>query len=314
MGVAAVEVKRAYAIRPYEKEFFMKMVLSVLTAMSIAILCLTENVWAKQIFLEQRWNDDEQRHLYYDVEKNVPYSGKAVANSCPPDDYDDYCVEIFNSGYSGNSINGEFVLANMVNGRLSGEWKKFYANGKMRMIGNFISTPNGEFWNGEWKEFYESGKLKSVSNFKENSLIGEWKEFYESGKPKSVRGFKDSRPNGKWKEFYENGNTKSVVSYKEGVQVGNFEEYYESGKLKRLVETDGNMAKSTYYNNNGDVVRIINRIGSIDQGGGNAKVSVYDGNGNLIEEEKFEHEMMYVYDLYNNFMHKIQKEIAGLLQ
>ena len=63
-----------------------------------------------------------------------------------------------------------------------GEHKKFYKNGQLREIGNYI---NGKK-EGEWKVYYENGQLSGIGKFVNDKIEGEWKEYDKNGQLKEI--------------------------------------------------------------------------------------------------------------------------------
>jgi len=129
--------------------------------------------------------------VYYDKTKNKPYDGKIRIDEC-----------------------GEIYYGNMKDGKPDGEYKKFYANGKLQSVRNY---KDGKPY-GEWKDFYESGKLQIVWNYKDGGQQIERKDFYANGKLQSVSNYKNNKPHGEWKEFDVNENLIKVKNYKDGME------------------------------------------------------------------------------------------------
>ena len=141
-----------------------------------------------------------------------------------------------------------------VNEKQTGEWKKYYENGKLYHVVNY---ENGVF-KGEWKFYDENGKLTNIlhsenglsENFDENGKlwcigkykngidkIGEWKYYFPNGLTKRIENYKDGKLNGEYKSYeYNNGKVYiySKGKYENGKEVGEWKYYFENGKQKEI--------------------------------------------------------------------------------
>ena len=134
-------------------------------------------------------SDGKRHHLklrgdvYYDTAKNKPYNGKIIY--APDLCEEDSASPIFCSHYCYERA----ISGNMKDGKLHGESKIFYENGKLKCVSNYKDGKQ----QGESKGFYENGKLQCVSNYKDGKLHGERKEFYENGELDFVENYKDGK-------------------------------------------------------------------------------------------------------------------------
>ena len=85
---------------------------------------------------------------------------------------------------------------------------------------------------GEFKTYFKNGQLEMIGQIKENLNQGKWTYYHQSGQVESVGTFKDDLPDGKWKWFYENGNIKEEGNYIKGDREGRWILYDEEGKIK----------------------------------------------------------------------------------
>ena len=108
------------------------------------------------------------------------------------------------TGVVKDTIKGKIIVYEVVDGKKSGEFKTYFINGKVEMIGRI----------------------------KDNLNQGKWTYYYQSGQVESEGTFKDDLPNGKWKWFYENGNIKEEGNYVKGDREGRWMLYDEEGKIK----------------------------------------------------------------------------------
>ena len=64
------------------------------------------------------------------------------------------------------------------NGYDHGEWRFYYDNGQLEVIGEFF---NGEKI-GQWKYFYENGSLKNIQSYNEKGVrTGKWVKYDSIG-------------------------------------------------------------------------------------------------------------------------------------
>jgi uncharacterized protein len=84
---------------------------------------------------------------------------------------------------------------------------------------------------GEFRTYYKNGKLQMIGQIKENLNHGKWTYYYQSGQVESEGPFKDDLPDGKWKWFYENGNLKEEGIYINGNREGHWAIYDINGKI-----------------------------------------------------------------------------------
>ncbi|MBI3509148.1 MAG: toxin-antitoxin system YwqK family antitoxin [Bacteroidetes bacterium] len=110
----------------------------------------------------------------------------------------------------------------------SGEWKRWYASGKLKSDENY-SSPYG-FRNGRWREWYENGQLKADIDYCNDQPSANFKEWYENGQPKTVAAYSNWKLNGDYFEYWPDGSPKKKAFYKNGFPIGKDEEWFENGK------------------------------------------------------------------------------------
>lgn len=130
---------------------------------------------------------------------------------------------VFKNGfiYSHEQIN----RYNNVNKR-TGIWRELYANGEVRMEGNYT---NG-LKNGVFKNYDKQGKLLSIEQYVDDILV----------EGDEATGIPDIR-----EEFYSDGQVKTSGSYKNGKKHGTFRNYDPRGKEQdaHLYEQDVKIAE-----------------------------------------------------------------------
>ena len=85
---------------------------------------------------------------------------------------------------------------------------------------------------GEFKTYFKNGKLEMLGQIKENLNQGKWTYYYHSGQVESEGTFKDDLPHGLWKWFYTNGNLREEGNYIKGNREGRWILYDTDGKMK----------------------------------------------------------------------------------
>ena len=106
----------------------------------------------------------------------------------------------------------------------TGQIIKKYNNGQVKSIENF---KNGKL-NGEFKEFFEDGKLFQIATFK-NGDMKNIKVFYKNGNLKFEQNLKDRK--GKYRGYYPNGKLEVEGEVFQGDEIGLWKYYNENGSL-----------------------------------------------------------------------------------
>jgi antitoxin component YwqK of YwqJK toxin-antitoxin module len=113
-----------------------------------------------------------------------------------------------------------------------GERKPYTGSVKDTVEGKVIeySAVDGKK-NGEFKTYFKNGKLEMLGQIKQNLNQGKWTYYYPSGQIESEGTFKDDLPDGTWKWFYENGNLKEEGVYIKGNREGRWVMFDVDGKI-----------------------------------------------------------------------------------
>lgn len=85
---------------------------------------------------------------------------------------------------------------------------------------------------GEFKTYFKNGKLEMIGHIKDNLNQGKWTYYYPSGQIESEGTFKDDLPDGLWEWFYENGNLREEGNYVKGNREGRWILYDADGNIK----------------------------------------------------------------------------------
>ena len=151
-------------------------------------------------------------------------------------------------------------------GKLEGEFKNYYASGKLSRVGRYRNG-NSE---GEWLSYFENGQLERASTYVNDELDGYLRTYnmagelvvekvYENGE---LLGFRGPGPDGKpgsgplqpvgiIKTTFANGKPAATETYVKGQLTGSRVYYYSSGQVYRRLENnaDGQLTgtATTYY-------------------------------------------------------------------
>ena len=125
------------------------------------------------------------------------------------------------------------------NNDMSGTWRFWYSNGKLKDSGMVSKN----YLSGFWKSWYPNGQLMTEINFKEqltpaetNALQllamdhipppyigirqGAYKSWYSNGQTESIGQFVDNQMTGAWQWFHQNGARATEEMYKDGIITG----------------------------------------------------------------------------------------------
>lgn len=135
----------------------------------------------------------------------------------------------------------------------NGEYKKYYKNGKVKTVENYIDgSMHGEFIyynkNGELDEIinyvygskdgkyykYNNGILEIECEYYRDEYLGEglvgaYITYYSNGKIKDIHNYDHDRLDGEFCEYYYNGGKKTLGNYEGGYKHGYEYKYDENG-------------------------------------------------------------------------------------
>ncbi|WP_372997010.1 toxin-antitoxin system YwqK family antitoxin [Lutispora sp.] len=139
------------------------------------------------------------------------------------------------------------TLGNLVNGKLNGEGKTYYENGKIRSEGFFI---DGKL-NGEGKTYWDNGRVWREGSFKNDLLEGEGRIYAKDGTLIKHGKFKENKLeidylNGSRKiQYHKNGTIKYIGGIKDGKYHGTGTLYNEKREIEFYGEwINGNMLEA----------------------------------------------------------------------
>jgi antitoxin component YwqK of YwqJK toxin-antitoxin module len=165
------------------------------------------------------------------------------------------------------------------NGERIGVWKKYYANNRIRYIGQFengkevgvfkfysvksstfptaIKTFSKSSSIAEVQFFNEKGVLESEGKMNDKNRTGLWTYYFPDGKTViSEENYKNGLLNGEAKTFYKDGKITEILHYKNGKLHGNVKRYASNGTLiDDLNYKEGKLhGPAKYYNIEGKLI------------------------------------------------------------
>jgi antitoxin component YwqK of YwqJK toxin-antitoxin module len=107
---------------------------------------------------------------------------------------------------------------------------------------------------GEAKGWYANGKIKYVGNFKYNKKDGKWFYWYRNGKTEAIEVYNNGVPTGTWYIWFRNGKLLARFSYKNGLLDGEYVSFFINGQIdtKAFYVRDTLDGKYTEYYENGN--------------------------------------------------------------
>ncbi|NWF89244.1 MAG: toxin-antitoxin system YwqK family antitoxin [Ignavibacteriaceae bacterium] len=107
------------------------------------------------------------------------------------------------SGLVTDSLQGKKVEYHVLNGKKNGDFRLFFKNGKVEMVGHIKNNLN----HGKWIYYYENGNIESEGSFQNDLPSGAWKWYHANGVLKEEGNFKEGKRTGEWIS-YDNKGTK----------------------------------------------------------------------------------------------------------
>ena len=126
-----------------------------------------------------------------------------------------------------NARQDTLTLKNYANGKLHGQQRTYYNNGKLRKVSHY----NNGLLDGQMYTLTEKGTKESLLNYKNGKKNGVWTYYFDSGKTARIENWKDGKKNGDFKTFDERGQVLNSEQYLADIPVGKHESFYVDGKL-----------------------------------------------------------------------------------
>jgi antitoxin component YwqK of YwqJK toxin-antitoxin module/tetratricopeptide (TPR) repeat protein len=134
------------------------------------------------------------------------------------------------------------------NGRLVGEWRRFFADGILREVAHHDAATGTQVGSSEL--YYTNGQLRQRSSYApDGSREGYFEQFYPDGQLQQTGFYHQGEPQGVWKSYSANGRLSQQREYNAGVLNGPMLTYetsgqptgewlYAYGKLRHVVSYD----------------------------------------------------------------------------
>ncbi len=158
--------------------------------------------------LQTRDGPDQDWELFYEKNKQTPYSG--------------WVKQMHSDGRV-------WGLAQVKDGLKHGVHVTWYENGQKAQELKFKDAN----MHGSMTEWYENGQKKVIWNYKDGKRHGSSTQWYENGQKLAEVNYKDDSVDGFNVTFHENGQKKAEFTYKDGKEEGLARKWNEDGKLTR---------------------------------------------------------------------------------
>lgn len=148
------------------------------------------------------------------------------------------------SGYSDETI---VEQGSYSHGRKTGVWIKFHKDGKTaKLKGNYINNrPSGNY-----SRYYANGKLKESGFFSDEKQQGTLTRYYSNGQIAYLASFgTEGKENGTVKHYFENGKIQAEYTLSGGKLNGIYRQYNENGTVKFAYNTVNGKMVETIKNN-----------------------------------------------------------------
>ncbi|MGD1840993.1 MAG: toxin-antitoxin system YwqK family antitoxin [Thermonemataceae bacterium] len=146
---------------------------------------------------------------------------------------------------------GAYSKATFINGKPSGEWRRYDATGKIESTSRFKDGLR----DGKSETFYQNGKLQQEAYWDSGKKTGTWKSYKEDGTVWSEEHYKNDLKDRKWTKkihYAQTGkNTVTMEFYKMGERVGTWEEKDEEGRIvkSKKFTSDKDYVEKEFYPN-----------------------------------------------------------------
>jgi len=133
------------------------------------------------------------------------------------------------------------------NGYLTGEWRRFFADGSLRTVEHFDGQGTRV---GVEEQYYATGPLRQRRAFgPDGKAEGYFEQFYVGGQLQQTGFYRAGEPQGEWRSYNANGKLSQTREYHQGDVNGPMRDYeaggqlvgertFAFGKLRRLVAYD----------------------------------------------------------------------------
>ncbi|MCH4824248.1 tetratricopeptide repeat protein [Gramella lutea] len=192
--------------------------------------------------------------------------------------------------YNNGEVNGKnlhfyddgkrYIIANLENDKLNGEYLVYNENGALVQKKNF---KDGEL-DGSLTTYFNLGEEypEVTASYVKGKTEGEAHEYYVDERIYTEMFFKNGVKEGLEKSYYHNGNVYFELGFKEGKKHGNYKEYTLNGELfqEGLFEEGKEEGEWRTYHQNGKLATIVN----YEDGEADGLYQEFDTDGKLYYE------------------------------
>lgn len=125
------------------------------------------------------------------------------------------CVSETGKPYNGvikDKVLERIIEYELVNGKKEGEFKVYFSNGEIEMIGTMKDNLN----EGKWSYYYPGGQLESEGIFKKDLPESTWTWYHQNGKLKEKGEFLHGKRTGIWVIYDSLGNISREETFVNG--------------------------------------------------------------------------------------------------
>jgi len=112
------------------------------------------------------------------------------------------------------------------NGRKTGVWVEYHANGKVRATGPCTADER----NGLWRFYTQDGSDEARGDYKDDEQSGQWEGYYPTGGKKFDGGFVAGVAQGAWTRWWPSGQKKAQGSILDGKWHGKWLAWDKDGR------------------------------------------------------------------------------------
>jgi hypothetical protein len=109
-----------------------------------------------------------------------------------------------------NALRKSYTVEDYNKGLNDQEFKKYYGNGNIKMIG--FKNKNGNI-TGVLKHYYKNGQLRGIGNAIDGLVTGEWMYYHENGQLQRTGNYLKNKPSGEWKYYDETGKLIKIENF-----------------------------------------------------------------------------------------------------
>lgn len=119
--------------------------------------------------------------------------------------------------------------------KYNGKWTAWYATGDVQWTTKFA---DGKI-DGEFKSKFKNGKMRAKGKYAAGERVGDWSTWYDNGQVRWQVTYKGGKQEGCYFAYHRDGVKAEVGAYVGGAKVGKWTTYGEDGKKSGKDKHDG---------------------------------------------------------------------------